>query len=85
MSKKSFFYLIPGIFFEELFFDGFHSSSYRMCTWHDAQAKLLVVAGSHKALAVTGRKGNANPAWSGTRAASRNGASEGSMRQNPCT
>ena len=38
-------------------------------------------ARSHKMPGVTGRKGNANKA----RAVSRNGASEGSMRQNLCT
>jgi hypothetical protein len=39
------------------------------------------VAGSNKTSAVTGRKDNADKA----RAVSRNGLSEGSMRQNPCT
>jgi hypothetical protein len=52
-----------------------------MCAWHGALAELLAEAGSHKTPAVTGRKGNANKA----RAAARNGASEGSMRQNLCT
>jgi len=52
-----------------------------MCAWHGAQSELLAVAGSYKTSAVTGRKGNANKA----RAVSRNGASGGSMRQNPCT
>ena len=52
-----------------------------MCAWHDALTELPAVAGSHKMPAVTGRKGHANKA----RAASRNGASGGSMRQNPCT
>jgi len=52
-----------------------------MCAWHGALTELLVQAGSHKTPAVTGRKGHGNKA----RAVSRNGASEGSMRQNPCT
>ncbi|MCP5007054.1 MAG: hypothetical protein GY941_24385, partial [Planctomycetes bacterium] len=51
------------------------------CAWHDALTELLAVAGSHKTPAVTGRKGHANKA----RAVSRNGTSEGSMRQNLCT
>jgi hypothetical protein len=51
-----------------------------MCAWHGALAELLAIAGSHKTPAVTGRKGNADKA----RAVSRNGASEGSMRQNLC-
>jgi hypothetical protein len=50
------------------------------CAWHGALAELLAIAGSHKTPAVTGRKGNADKA----RAVSRNGASEGSMRQNLC-
>jgi hypothetical protein len=52
-----------------------------MCAWHGALAELLAIAGSHKTPAVTGRKGNADKA----RAVSRNGASEGSMRQDLCT
>ena len=52
-----------------------------MCAWHGALTELLAQAGSHKMPAVTGRKGHANKA----RAVSRNGTSEGSMRQNPCT
>jgi len=58
-----------------------------MCAWHDADAELLTIGSevnppdAGETPAVTGRKGNANKA----RAVSRNGASEGSMRQNPCT
>ncbi|MCD4764580.1 MAG: hypothetical protein K8R28_11240 [Desulfobacterales bacterium] len=51
------------------------------CAWHGVLTELPVATGSHKMSAVTGRKGNANKA----RAVSRNGASGGSMRQNPCT
>ena len=57
------------------------SARFRTCAWHDALTELPVLTGSHKTPTVTGRKGNANKA----RAVSRNGASEGSMRQNLCT
>jgi hypothetical protein len=51
------------------------------CAWHDADADFLAERLEVKLPAVTGRKGNANKA----RAVSRDGASGGSMRQNPCT
>jgi hypothetical protein len=51
------------------------------CAWHDALTDLLVETPEEKTPAVTGRKDNADKA----RAVPRNGASEGSMRQNPCT
>ena len=51
------------------------------CAWHGAFTELPALAGRHKPPAVTERKGHANKA----RAVFSNGASEGSMRQNPCT
>ena len=56
-------------------------SAVESCAWHGVLTELPAQAGSHKIPAVTGRKGHADKA----RAVSRNGASEGSMRQNPCT